>query len=98
MAILTTKYLAFPMSHRNGSIPDGAAVCDNDENFKLTSSDLNARTQSLAKALNQFWNRWRDKYLLRERYSNKENAKANSAPVIGEVVLIHEEGLTVETG
>jgi len=72
------------------SIPDGAAVCASYENF-LTSSDLNARAQNFAKALNQFWNRWRDEYL-RKRYSNKENAKAHSTPVIGEVVLMHEEG------
>jgi len=28
-------------------LPDGAAVCDSDENFELTSSDLNARAQNL---------------------------------------------------
>ena len=83
-------------------LPDGSAVHDSDENFELTSRELNARAQNLARALNQFWNRWRDEYLvqLRERYSRKESTKVPQAPVVGEVVLIHEEGLkrTVETG
>ena len=38
-------------------LPDGSVVHGSDENFELTSHDLNVRAQNLARALNQFWNR-----------------------------------------
>ena len=38
-------------------LPDSSAVRDSDENFDLTSHDLNTRAQNLTRALDQFWNR-----------------------------------------
>ena len=81
--------------YRSLCLPDSSAVHDSDENFELTSHDLNTRAQNLTRALDQFWNRWRDEYLaeLRERYSNVKDVKAPRAPVLNEVVLIHKDGL-----
>ena len=76
-------------------LPDGSAAHDTDEEFEMTSHDLVVRAQNLTRILDQFWNRWRDEYLLqlRERYCTSETARTPRAPVLDEVVLIHEEGL-----
>ena len=39
-------------------LPDGSVVYDSDENFELTSHDLNTKAQNLARVLDQFWKRW----------------------------------------
>ena len=91
--LLTPSHLL--TGYRLLCLPDSSAVYDNDEDFEISSHDLTVRAQNLTRALDQFWNRWRDEYLLQlsERYSTSETARALRAPVLDEVVLIHEEGL-----
>ena len=48
---------------------------------------------NLNKILDQFWVRWRDKYLLqlRERYHATDNTRVARVPIPGELVLVHDE-------
>ena len=85
---------AIPL-HRVLSLPDGTGATTDiaDEDFILSSEDLNARAQSLTRALEDYWIRWREEYLLqlRERYHAADNTGVPRAPILGEVVLVHDE-------
>ncbi|XP_065891666.1 uncharacterized protein [Dysidea avara] len=74
-------------------LPDGTDVNRVDEDFDITFQDLRDRAQNLTKALNQFWSRWREEYLLqlRERYSTTDEVGVLRSPIPGEVVVIHDE-------
>jgi len=82
-------------SYRLLCLPNSSAVDDKDEDFELTTHDLSSRAHNLTRALDQFWKRWYDEYLLelRQRYFDVKDVKAPRVPVLGEVVTIHEEGL-----
>ena len=75
--------------------PDGTGVTTDstDEDFLLSSEDLNARAQILTGALNDYWIRWREEYLLqlRERHYATDNVGVPRAPIPGEVVVIHDD-------
>ena len=77
------------------SLPDVTATTgsDGDEDFELTSQEIHVRLHNLNSALDQFWSRWRDEYLLqlRERYPPTVNGGTFRAPIPGEVVLVHDE-------
>ena len=77
------------------NLPDTAASTGDtgDDNFEVSSQELNTRVHNLNSALSQFWNRWREEYLLqlRERYSSKNNSGLPRTPIQGEVVLVHDE-------
>ena len=74
-------------------LPDSSSAHDTDEDFEMTSHDLVVRAQNLTRILDQFWNRWREEYLvqLRERFSSKNNSGLPRTPIQGEVVLVHNE-------
>ena len=92
--------------HRVLSLLDGAGATTDitDEDFVLSSEDLNARAQRLTRALEDYWIRWREEYLLRlrEQYHAADNTGIPRAPILGEVVLVHHENpprmYLVETG
>ena len=67
---LTPSHLM--IGHRVLSLPDSTRVTTdiNDENFALSSEDLNCKAQCLTRALEDSWIRWREEYLLqlRKRY------------------------------
>ena len=77
------------------SLPDTAVSTgsDDDNNFEVSSEELHARIHNLNSALTDFWNRWRQEYLLqlRERYSSRSNSGVPRAPIQGEIVLVHDE-------
>ena len=77
--------------HRILSLPDGTVTTE--DNADETSQDLHTRIQNLNRLLDQFWVRWRDKYLLqlRERYYVIDNVGVARVPIPGEVVLVHDE-------
>jgi len=74
-------------------LPDGTAVNQDDQDFKLTFQDLRDRAQNLTKVLNHFWSKWRNEYLLQlpERYFTTDKVGIPRAPTPGEVVLMHDE-------
>ena len=71
----------------------GATTDVTDEGFVLSSEDLNAKAQRLTRALQGYWIRWREEYLLqlRERYHAADNTGIPRAPILREVVLVHDE-------
>ena len=77
------------------SLPDTAVSTgsDGDNNFEVSSEELHARIHNLNSTLTDFWNRWRQEYLLqlRERYSSRSNSGVPRAPIQGEIVLVHDE-------
>ena len=82
------------------SVPDclGYSYDPEDEEFIATtsSSDLKECARHLNNALNYFWVRWRDEYLIElrdvHRYAGQTNAQ-HSTIKVGDVVIIHEESL-----
>ena len=76
-------------------LPDGTGATTDitDEDFVQSAEDLNARAQRLTRALEDYWIRWREEYLLqlRERYHTADNTGIPRAPILGEVVLVHNE-------
>ena len=82
------------------SVPDrlGYSHDPEDEEFiaNTSSSDLKERARRLNNALNYFWVRWRDEYLIElrdvHRYAGQTNAQ-HSTIKVGDVVIIHEESL-----
>ena len=80
--------------HRVLSLPDGTGVTTDgtDDEFLLSSEDLNVRAQNLTRALDDYWIRWREEYLLqlRERHYATDNVGVPRAPIPGEVVVIHD--------
>ena len=81
--------------HRILSLTDGMGATTDvtDEDFVLSSEDFNAKAQRLTRALQDYWIRWREEYLLqlRERYHAADNTGIPRAPILGEVVLVHDE-------
>ena len=77
------------------SLPDTAVSTgsDGDNNFEVSSEELHARVHNLNSALTDFWNRWRQEYLLqlRERYSSRSNSGVPRAPIQSKIVLVHDE-------
>ena len=77
------------------SLPDssGANTDVNDETFVVRSEDLNSRLLRLTRALDDYWVQWREEYLLglRERYNTVNNVGVPRSPVVGEVVVVHDE-------
>ena len=63
---------------------------DSDEDFQVTSQDVHASMCNLNRIPDQFWIRWRDKYLLqlRERYHATDNTGVDRVPI---PVLVHDE-------
>lgn len=63
--------------HRVLSLPDGTGATTDitDEDFVLSSEDLNARAQCLTRALEDYWIRWREECLfqLRKWYHAADN-------------------------
>ena len=90
---LTPSHLM--IGHRVLSLPDGTTATTDidDEDFVLSSEDLNTKAQRLTRALEDYWHRWREEYLLqlRERYAHTDSVDVPRAPIPGEIVLIHEE-------
>ena len=80
---LTPSHLL--MGRRVLSMPDqlGANVNPDDEDFTTSPSptQLSDRVKRLNSALNHFWTRWRDEYLL------------DSSVSVGDMVVIHDESL-----
>ena len=77
------------------SLPDGSGTDTdiNDDNFTVGPKDLNSRLQLLTRALDEYWVQWRDDYLLelRERSHTTRNIGVPRSPIVGEVVVVHDE-------
>ena len=90
---LTPSHLM--IGHHVLSLPDSTRVTTDiyDEDFVLSSEDLNCKAQRLTRALEDYWIRWREEYLLqlKERYHVTDNTGIPQAPIIGEIVLVHNE-------
>ena len=83
------------IGHRVLSLPDSTTATTDidDEDFVLSSEELNTKAQRLTRALEDYWRRWREEYLLqlRERYAHTDPVGVPRAPIPGEIVLIHED-------
>ena len=66
---------------------------DGDENFEITSEQLQRRMKYLNSVINHFWRRWSKEYLLELRDSHRYRTTYKEGPFIktGNVVLIHDE-------
>jgi len=59
----------------------------------VKSHDLNARVQHLTNVPEDYWIRWKEEYLLqlRECYSTVDSVGVTRSPVLGEVIIVHDE-------
>ena len=76
------------------TLPDDLSYYeDGDENFEVTSEQLQRRVKYLNSVINHFWRRWSKEYLLELRDSHRHRTTNKEGPFIktGDVVLIHEE-------
>ena len=66
-----------------------------DEDFEITPTHLNKRVKHLNNVMNHFWKRWRHEYLtdLRENHHYSRGSLKATPITVGDVVLVHEEGL-----
>ena len=101
ISYLSSEHLEVPLTpshlltgYRVLSLPDGTGATTDitDEDFVQSAEDLNARAQRLTRALEDYWIRWREVYLLqlREWYHTADNTGIPRAPILGEVLLVHE--------
>ena len=95
---LTPSHLL--MGRRVLSMPDqlGADIDPDDEDFTTspTPTQLSDRVKRLNSALNHFWTRWRDEYLLELRTAHRHADHSHtpySSISIGDMVIIHDESL-----
>ena len=80
------------------NLPDhlGQPFDPEDEDFDIDSTQLTRRMKHLSNILNQFWKRWRNEYLAELRETHRhllEKARGSPQVSIGDVVIVHEEGL-----
>ena len=77
------------------SLPDGCGGSTdiNDDTFTMNPEDLSARLETLTRALDDYWIQWRDEYLLqlRERSHATRNVGIPQTPIVGKVVVVHDE-------
>ena len=66
-----------------------------DEDFEIAPDHLNKRVKHLNNVLNHFWRRWKHEYLaeLREAHRYSRGSLIATPIAIGDVVLVHDEGL-----
>ena len=93
---LTPSHLL--MGRRVLNMPDQLGVQrddPDDEDFTVGPDTLSDRVKRLNAALNHFWDRWRDEYLieLRETHRHADHSRAPSTVSVGDIVIIHDEGL-----
>jgi len=99
---LSSEHLKEPLtpSHllagrRTLSLPDGCGggTDINDETFTVSPEDLSARLERLTRALDDYWIQWRDEHLLqlRERSHVTRNVGIPRAPIVGEVIVVHDK-------
>ena len=75
-------------------LPDGMSCQEQqDEEYTVTQDCLTRRMQHLNMVLNRFWQRWRKEYLAELRESHRYQLGHTGAvtPVVGDVVLIHDD-------
>ena len=65
-----------------------------DVDFEVTPVSLSRRVKYLNGVLNQFWRRWRNEYLLelRDAHRNRQGVSTQDPIIIGDLVLVHDEG------
>ena len=71
-------------------------LCDpGDKDFDIDSTQLTRRMKHLNNTLNHFWKHWRSEYLadLRESHRYQKKSCGNPQVAVGDVVIVHEEGL-----
>ena len=93
---LTPSHLL--MGRRVLNMPDQLSVRrddPDDEDFTVGPDTLSDRVKRLNAALNHFWDRWRDEYLieLRETHRHADHSRAPSTVSVGDIVIILDEGL-----
>lgn len=95
---LTPSHLL--MGRRVLSMPDhlSLTIDPNDEDFTAnpTSTQLSDRVKRLNGALNYFWSRWRDEYLLelRDAHRNANRGRVPCSSVsVGDMVVVHDASL-----
>ena len=77
------------------SLPDTCTGDLTDPDFELPSTELSKRMNHLSNAMNHFWRRWRDEYLVNLRDSHRHSAKDTvPTPIaVGDIVVVHDEDL-----
>jgi len=75
------------------SLPDSNTSNTPDYDIDIQPHDLSRRMQHLSNALNHFWKRWRNEYLLELRNAHRYFGRddASRAASIGDVVVVHEK-------
>ena len=81
------------MGRRLCSLPNPVSISDEDPEFSVTAANLTQHVVYLNTVLQNFWKRWKTKYLtgLREIHSREKRTKdAVTRIQVGEVVFIHD--------
>ena len=76
------------------NLPDSVNTRDlSDPDFEMSSTDLSKRMSHLSNAMNHFWYRWKNEYLMELRDSHRRSAKSsNPTPIaVGDIVVVHDE-------
>ena len=72
------------------SLPDHLCSEPDEEKFDVAPSTLTRRLLHVNKTLDQFWNRWRQEYLLELRESHHGHVNPSQVSV-GDVVIVHSD-------
>ena len=79
------------------SLPEHLTYCRplDDEDFEVAPSEATRRVKHLHNALNHWWRRWRQEYLLELRESHRYSRGKEPAPAVevGDIVLLYDDSL-----